>query len=86
MSESDDSDPTTAAGRTARTLRDNASEVASETVSMGLFVGLLMASAVLLVTREAGIVSFDIPDGLLVAIAIIALIVGAAMDTSIVPE
>lgn len=86
MTESTEVETETALGKATETVKANVSEAASQAVGMGLFVGLLLSSGVLLLLREAGLVAFDIPDGLLATIILAALVVGSAMDTSIVPE
>lgn len=78
--------PTTAAGRAARSVRRNATEVAEQAIGMGLFIGLLAAAALGLIIRQANLVTFPIDNGLLTAIAVVALVVGSAMDTSVVPR
>jgi len=79
-------EPQTNAGERAQAARIAVSEVASETANMGLFIGLLLSSAVLLIVREAELAAFPIPNGLLTGIMLCALVVGSAMDTSIVPD
>lgn len=83
---SSESEPETTAGQTAQTVTQSAREVVDQTLSMALFVGLLLAVALLLAVRSAGLAAFPIPDGLLVALALVALTVGAASDSSVVPD
>jgi hypothetical protein len=81
-----DGEVETLAGRSTKVIRDNVSEAAAQAVGMGLFIGLLLLTGVLLLLREADLVAFDIPNALLALFVLVALVVGSSMDTSIVPD
>lgn len=70
----------------ASEMTERMADTASAAIGQGLFTGLLMSIAVLLLARQADILAFEIPLGLLAAIAVVALLVGSAMDTSVTPE